>query len=331
MKIGIVVITYNEERFIGMCLDSVLTAIQGFDATLVVVDSLSTDKTCLIAEQRNVPFYTIPDTALRCAALGRWIGAQKIGHCDYILFLDGDMTLHSQFLENAIAELENEPKAAGIVGINEYLYYKNDTIVKRRENYLGITDRRKAKHFGGALLVKRPVYDLVGGYDPCIFAEEETEFYSRIEGYGYCVLQIPELMVTHHTDWVPGFRKLLNLINPLNRRNYGVGQGFVRSIAKGNVRQYLQRQYDVLVNLIADLVSVSVCLTSGFSVSALRFLITVQVGELLFNYFAKGSFKWFVINKARYLHLLYGIAYYMTFQRVACKETLLSHDESYRT
>jgi len=315
VKIGIVVITYNEERFIGMCLDSILTAIQGLDASVLVVDSYSTDKTCLIASQRNVPVCKIPEKALRCAALGRWIGARKLGYCDYIFFLDGDMTLHPQFLESAIAELENEPKAGGIIGIIEYVYYKNDTFVKRQKNYLEITHRGKAKHFGGALLIKRSVYDLVGGYDPFIFAEEETELYSRIERYGYYVLQIPKLMVTHHTTWVSNIRKLINLVNPVNRKNYGVGQGFLRSIAKGNVREYLKRQYDIFVNLFLDLLSIFFCLIFGLSAFAVIYLIIAQVGELFFNYFARGSFKWFIINKARYLHLLYGSIYYIIFQR----------------
>jgi glycosyltransferase involved in cell wall biosynthesis len=51
-KISAVIITYNEELFIGKCLDS----LNGIADEIVVVDSYSTDKTEEICNQHNVRF-----------------------------------------------------------------------------------------------------------------------------------------------------------------------------------------------------------------------------------------------------------------------------------
>lgn len=55
-KLSVVIITYNEERNIGRCIDSVL----GVADEVVVLDSLSTDRTAVIARERGASVYEQP-------------------------------------------------------------------------------------------------------------------------------------------------------------------------------------------------------------------------------------------------------------------------------
>jgi glycosyltransferase involved in cell wall biosynthesis len=54
IKISVVIITYNEERNIARCLDSILAVADD----VVVVDSFSTDKTAFICQSKGVRFIT---------------------------------------------------------------------------------------------------------------------------------------------------------------------------------------------------------------------------------------------------------------------------------
>ncbi|MGE5421103.1 MAG: glycosyltransferase family 2 protein, partial [Chloroflexota bacterium] len=60
-KISAVIITYNEEKFIGKCLES----LHGVVDEIVVVDSFSTDKTEEVCKQHNVRFIKHPFEGFR--------------------------------------------------------------------------------------------------------------------------------------------------------------------------------------------------------------------------------------------------------------------------
>lgn len=316
LKLGVVVITYNEERFIGFCIDSILKATHSLDnieTNIVVVDSRSNDSTQLIVTEKGIKFKLTPENMPRCAALGRWVGGQEQQNTDYILFLDGDMTLYPGFIEVAIEELRKDDLAAGAIGILDTFYYEGGRVRVTRNNVYNITSISKTKHFGGALLIKTSIYNLTGGYDPYIFAEEETELYSRIQQHGYYVLQLPVIMAAHHTNWVSNVDKLKSIFNPLIKKNYGVGQGLVRSIFKGSYLNYIKRQQDIFITLLLDIFTIILALINFSMLKKIWVIISIifltQVISCHINIVKKGHIKWFFINKARYLHLIYGFLY----------------------
>jgi glycosyltransferase involved in cell wall biosynthesis len=103
LTISVVIITYNEERNIGRCLQSVRCAAD----EIVVVDSGSTDNTQAICHEYGAKF-------VRQAWLG--YGAQKnfantLSSCQYILSLDADEAL-SEELQQSIACIKQNPTAA---------------------------------------------------------------------------------------------------------------------------------------------------------------------------------------------------------------------------
>lgn len=321
IKLGIVIITHNEECFIEKCIDSIWEAtnsIEYLKTDIVVIDSLSKDDTCAIVAKKGIQIKKIPQNMPRCAGLSRWVGGHEQKDSDYILFIDGDMTLHKGFIEVAIKELKGDSQAAGLIGILDTYYYEGNSIRFQRKNIYDINSKRRALHFGGALIVKTKIYNFIGGYDPFIFAEEEAEFYSRIKRNNYHVLQIPVMMAIHHTCWVYNFNKLINLFNPFVRKNYGVGQGFIRSIIKGTIFNYIKQQQEIFLNLFFDIISVLGALYIVFSLNIyylyfFTYLIIFQLLIAYINILKKKKLKWYIINKARYFHLLYGIIYTFFF------------------
>ncbi len=115
IKISAVIITFNEERNIVRCLQS----LEGIADEIVVVDSFSTDKTVELCKPFNVRIFQHPFHGYM---------QQKSWACeqaafDFILSLDADEQV-SEELRQAILEVKKDWKSDG--------YYFN-----RLNNYLG--------------------------------------------------------------------------------------------------------------------------------------------------------------------------------------------------
>ncbi|HSZ26190.1 MAG TPA: glycosyltransferase family 2 protein [Cytophagaceae bacterium] len=115
IKISVVIITFNEERNIKRCLDSV----KEIADEIIVLDSFSTDNTEKICQEYQVQFFK-----------QTWLGyskqknvANSLAQYDYILSMDADECLSDELL-SSIKKIKNNP---------EYDVY----IVKRLTNYCG--------------------------------------------------------------------------------------------------------------------------------------------------------------------------------------------------
>lgn len=122
MKISAVIITFNEERNIGRCIDS----LDGVADEVIVVDSYSTDKTQEICEEKGVMFTqrTWDDYS------GQKNYANSLAQFDYILSIDSDEAL-SEELKKSIREIKSGTLVEGYT-------------VNRLTNYCG----RWIKHCG---------------------------------------------------------------------------------------------------------------------------------------------------------------------------------------
>lgn len=115
IKLSVVIITLNEERNIGRCLDSV----KEIADEIVVVDSLSTDKTKEICESYGVRF--VEQKFLGYQDQKNF--AHKLATHDYVLSLDADEALSAELLSEIKALKSN--------------FVLDGYIVKRLTNYNG--------------------------------------------------------------------------------------------------------------------------------------------------------------------------------------------------
>ena len=104
IKLSVVIITFNEERNIGRCLESV----KNIADEMLVVDSLSTDKTREICESFNVRF--VSQKFLGYVEQKNF--AMNLATNDYILSLDADEALSNE-LSDEILKIKKDFQFTG--------------------------------------------------------------------------------------------------------------------------------------------------------------------------------------------------------------------------
>ncbi len=134
MKLAIIIPAYNEEGYIGQCLDSFIAQTIRPDS-LVVVDDSSTDNTAEIVanyqtqypwiklvHHTSVPEHKPGAKVIKAFNFGL---SQLEGDFDLIGKFDADIVLPSEYFEVMIREFKNDPKL-GICGGLLYIPQGND-------------------------------------------------------------------------------------------------------------------------------------------------------------------------------------------------------------
>ena len=103
-KISVVIITHNEERYIGKCIDSVVPVAD----EILVVDSYSTDRTKSICEERGVRFIEHP---FRSHIDQKNYAAGQSTY-DHVLSLDADEYLSDELIHSILQIKQSWPRSA---------------------------------------------------------------------------------------------------------------------------------------------------------------------------------------------------------------------------
>jgi glycosyltransferase involved in cell wall biosynthesis len=99
MRLSVVIITFNEEKNIGRCIDSVKKVAD----EIIVVDSCSTDKTAEIAKSKGADVILQPFLGY----VEQKNMALEVANNDFVLSLDADEAL-DKTLESSILEAKND-------------------------------------------------------------------------------------------------------------------------------------------------------------------------------------------------------------------------------
>jgi len=274
--LGVVVVTLNEGRRIARCLESAFRAAEPLpDTRVVVVDSGSIDDTVRIAQRypATVCRYRGP---VRSPAAGRRIGSQQVDS-QYVMFLDGDCTLHSEWLREALRLLKACPDVAVVYGGRE------DVIENSSEASSGSSSAKRASGLGGNALYRRDALQTVGGFNPFISGNEEAELLGRIRAAGYRAVAMASIMVTHyHTA-----RKDTPIESLRRWRQgyaHGVGQVLRLGLEQGLFRYHLRnwKQFPLVLGfLIAGAAAVAVAGFFRNPTFALAWLVVALVAFAL--------------------------------------------------
>lgn len=283
--ISIVIICKNEERFIGGCIESVLAATSGIgDSEIVVVDSLSRDRTIEIAKGYPVTVYQLGRDQRHTPAAGRYVGFFKTSG-EYILFIDGDSFLVKGFIEKALECFESNSDVAAIIGRRQEVYYNyaGSGIVggEKDINGIGGTPRDVPVAVASAMY-RRAVLDRVGPFNPYLFSAEEAELSDRIWREGYRIKGIPVDMVVHNT--LPREKARTQIQRIKNNLHLGPGQILRYRIRVGistDIFREIGYGLDSLVWSTVGTFSLLVSLAAGTS---LVFLGWLALSLLLFTY-----------------------------------------------
>jgi glycosyltransferase involved in cell wall biosynthesis len=256
-----VVICRNEERWIAGCLDSVLDAVAPFPGCeVVVVDSASDDETVARARRFPVRVLEVQRSAPRSAALGRLVG-ERATRSRYLLFVDGDTEIRSEWVRAAVAYLEAHPTVAGVAGKLHEIYFEGDRQVGENPDCFGAgPEPEEVDQLGGNAIYRRAALDAVGSWNPYVVSYEEAELAERLRLAGGSVVRLPIVLGTHRTGR-PGTlaelrrRRRENLIK-------GYGQALRLGLRNGTFRVHAGRMTRYL-QFIAGCAAGAVALLAG--------------------------------------------------------------------
>jgi glycosyltransferase involved in cell wall biosynthesis len=200
--VGVVAIGRNEGERLRRCLDS----LAGLGATVVYVDSDSTDDSIAQARARSVEVVeldmSMPFTAARARNAGfEWL-LQIDSDVRFVQFLDGDCEVADGWLERGRCALEKQSKAAVAFGRRNERFPECSVYNRLAdiEWTIPITSGKggtAAVACGGDAMIRAEAFRAVGGYDPSIPAGEEPELCQRLRDAGYSVVRLDADMTWH--------------------------------------------------------------------------------------------------------------------------------------
>ena len=193
MKISIVIPAYNEEAYVGKCLESVLRekAKTFREVEIIVVNNASKDKTKEVAESfAGVRVVDEFEKGL--------VRARKAGYVasdgEIIANVDSDGWLTEGWIEKVFQEFEKDSKLVALSGPYLYpemswtfnfivkLWYCVGMLIHLFNQYVL---RRGAMLQGGNFIVRRDAMEKIGGFDTSIeFYGEDTDVACRIQKVG---------------------------------------------------------------------------------------------------------------------------------------------------
>ncbi|HKM19755.1 MAG TPA: glycosyltransferase family 2 protein [Candidatus Dojkabacteria bacterium] len=239
MKISIVIVNYNGKHLLEKNLLSVVeNGYENFD--IVVVDNASEDGSIEYLKKK-FPFVKIVESKENLGfGRGNNLGVKENPHYDAYLFLNNDISVPKSFLDNLVKELQKD----GVGAVGPKVLYSKENIgsEKRVINSAGIEvdshymayDRYDKEEdnpkynvieevdalMGGAFLVKKEVFEKVGGFNPNMFLYyEDIDLSLRIRDLGYKLYYVGTSEVYHDhmaSSKSLGTRKR-NIMNMQNR------------------------------------------------------------------------------------------------------------------
>lgn len=205
LRLSILIKALNEEAHIGACLDTALREAQAVGGEVILVDSLSTDRTLEIAKNypvRIVQFERITDRG--CGAAVQ-LGYQY-ARGEFIYVLDGDMMLEPGFITGALQLLDAQTDLAAVGGklLDTHSTTAYDTQRIRLASQL--IEATEVNELGGGGLYRRSAIESVGYIaHRGLPAYEEAELGFRLRCAGWRLLRQPEVAVRHtghaETNW----------------------------------------------------------------------------------------------------------------------------------
>jgi len=176
--ISIIIPTLNEEKYLSGLLESIKSQ-KYKDIEIIVADNGSSDKTKDIAKN-----YGCKITAGGLPGRGRNLGA-RIAKGEVLLFLDADVTLPAEFFKKTVSEFE---KRGLDVASFKIVSRKGNKLIKGSfdalYNWPSTLLQDVLPHGAMGIMVKRKIFDKVGGFDEKIKLAEDHYFVRQASEIG---------------------------------------------------------------------------------------------------------------------------------------------------
>lgn len=193
--ITVLVPCYNEEKFIGACLDSVLDDFVQANTEILVIDGMSPDRTREIVEGYSLryPAVRLLDNPARLQSAGLNVGLAN-ARGETIVRLDAHSTYPKNYVRTCVQLLSERLEAANVGGVMQPVGSSrfSDAVARAMMHPLGIGGA-KFHHgdFSGYVdtcylgTFRKRIFDDVGVYDADAHPAEDAELNCRILNAGH--------------------------------------------------------------------------------------------------------------------------------------------------
>ena len=220
VDLSIIIISYNTCELTVKCIESIFKYTKGVNFEVIVVDNASTDKSVLtiarkfksrvtlIKNKENVGFGVANNQGMSVAE-GR-----------YICLLNSDTLLIGNIFEKVLDWFDHKAlleigSSVGMVGVKllnpdrseQESYGGYPTLARVFGRVMlghfiqvGLSDNLKKVDYvkGACMILKREVFETVGGFDPNVFMYvEEVEWCYRVKQAGYTIVYWPYGAIIH--------------------------------------------------------------------------------------------------------------------------------------
>ena len=184
MKVSIIIPTYNEEKRLPTCLDSISRLdYSKEDIEVIVVDNGSTDGTREIAKSCGAE--VLRDDSMNVSGL-RNLGA-KHSKGDILAFVDADCIVSKDWLKNASKYSDDITVAAWgappAIPKESTWVQKTWYLVRQKEEVVQNVDWLESMN----LFVRKDQFLAMGGFNAALITCEDVDFSYRISRYGQIV------------------------------------------------------------------------------------------------------------------------------------------------
>jgi GT2 family glycosyltransferase len=200
--VGVIIIGRNEGERLKAALQSCLT---GKNPICLYVDSGSTDGSVELAKTIGIKVHELdpsrPFSAARARREGVEIMSIDYPELDFYQFLDSDCTLLSGWLSRAREFIIQRDDVAIVCGLlreaapGRSIYNKINAVQWN-------VPSGEIDSCGGIFMIRRNVYEEVGGFNSLLLTGEEPELCARIRAAGYRIIRLNYEMACHDSGLV---------------------------------------------------------------------------------------------------------------------------------
>lgn len=211
-RISVLVKALNEERRIEACLRAAVDEAMPLGGEVILVDSLSTDRTVELAQAFPVRIVQFDQRADCGCAAAVQLGYQ-FARGEFVYVLDADMVLQPGFLAAALARLQADPGLAGVGGLLLDVAIRTRSDARRAAAARTQTADVVVQELGGGGLYRVGAVRQSGYYlaHRGLAAYEEAELGARLRSAGWRLLRLARPAVLHEGHAETNLRMLRRL------------------------------------------------------------------------------------------------------------------------
>ncbi len=213
-KIAIVIPVYNEENFIGKCLQSIVEQTYNGEKEIIIADGGSTDKTIDVIKsyQKDFPNIKLLHNEKKYQSYGRNL-AIKNTDAELIAYIDAHSFAEKDWLEKVyhyFLEINQmDPNLAGVGGLHldasqsDFTYATTCAVNSLLGGNMITTFSNKHKTRKDispyACLYDKKILEKVGLYNTYLIKAEDIEFHTRIrKRYGYNLYLMDDVILYYY-------------------------------------------------------------------------------------------------------------------------------------